>query len=121
MKGIGTDLTKLSRFEKLHLNERFIDRILTPLEKEDFFSINPESKQKFVAKRFAGKEAFSKAIGEGIGANLSFQDIEIRNNEKGAPRIKCLLGKFENTPCFISFSDEKMGDETLIIAVVLVC
>ncbi len=42
-------------------------------------------KTAFLAKRFAAKEAFSKALGTGIGRVVSFQDLTIRNNENGKP------------------------------------
>lgn len=120
MKGIGTDLTKLSRFNQLYFNERFISRVLTLREKEDFLATHPALRQKFIAKRFAGKEAFSKAIGTGIGAKLSFQDIEITSLPNTAPTIKCLHKNFKELQSLISFSDEKIENDVLIIAFVVV-
>ncbi|MFT7099297.1 MAG: holo-[acyl-carrier protein] synthase, partial [Rickettsiales bacterium] len=49
---------------------------------------NENIKVNYYAKRFAAKEAFSKAIGLGIGRGINFTDIEIINDSKGKPKIK---------------------------------
>lgn len=119
MIGVGIDLTRISRFEKLYNNQRFLNRILTNSEMEDLEAIKPELRKKFIAKKFAGKEALSKSIGEGIGGIINFKDIEIKSNSKGAPIIKCLKIDFEKINFRISFSDEKYENDLLIIAFVI--
>ena len=64
--GIGTDLTDVKRIEKLHqkYGRAFAERILHPVELTDFSAaVRPSF---FLAKRFAAKEAFAKAVGTGI-------------------------------------------------------
>ena len=121
--GLGTDITNISRFKKFIFNERFISRILTNNEKEVFFLLNEIRKINFLAKRFSGKEAFSKALGVGIGGQFqgkpfTFTSIEILNNSKGAPIINLLDENLRQTisRSFISYSDEK---DTLICTILL--
>lgn len=88
IKGIGIDIIELERIRKSMENPRFIDRILTEKEKESYLQLHNEARKiEFVAGRFAAKEAFAKAMGTGIG-KLSFQDIEVKNSELGAPFIE---------------------------------
>lgn len=90
IKGIGIDLIELERIEKaLEKNSRFAGRILTETEKELYFDkmTNSRRKTEFLAGRFAAKEAFAKACGQGIG-ELSFQDMEVITNKAGAPSLK---------------------------------
>jgi holo-[acyl-carrier protein] synthase len=114
--GLGTDITNVNRFTKLTSNERFIKRILTPTEIQNYFSTDVKKRANFLAKKFAGKEAFSKALGCGIGGAFlqkenifTFQSIEILKKESGAPVINLLQNYLKNhiTSSFISFSDEK--------------
>lgn len=87
IKGIGIDLIELDRIYKHIQNQRFIDRILTEKEKQIYTTLKSNTrKAEFLAGRFAAKEAFSKAIGTGLG-KLSFQDIEVLRDELGAPVI----------------------------------
>jgi holo-[acyl-carrier protein] synthase len=84
--GIGIDIVELERIEQLMMkNEIFIDRILTEEEKAIFSQLSPKRKVEFVAGRFAAKEAYAKAIGTGIGKNVSFHDIQIMNDDNGKP------------------------------------
>jgi len=64
--GIGTDLVELSRIAKIlkKYDERFSKKLLTDSEWPEF--INSARPARFLAKRFAAKEAFSKAIGTGL-------------------------------------------------------
>ena len=83
--GIGTDIVNIERVQTIILKNRdgFIKRVLTEHE-QDLFA-NKADSPAFLAKRFAAKEAFSKALGTGIGRVVSFQDLTIRNNENGKP------------------------------------
>lgn len=84
--GIGVDIVELDRIEKLNnQQESFSKRILTPQEWAYFSTLSDHRQVEFLAGRFAAKEAFSKAIGTGIGAEISFQDIEILPNEQNQP------------------------------------
>ena len=85
--GIGTDIIQISRVEATlgRLGDRFAQRILRPIEFARFQ--NHGSPARFLAKRFAAKEAAAKALGTGIGRGLSWQHIEIASNENGAPEL----------------------------------
>lgn len=88
IKGIGIDIIELSRIEEIsNQQQKFIDRILTPLEKEKLEVLTGRRRIEFIAGRFAAKEAFSKANGTGIGKELSFHDIETDNDPSGKPMI----------------------------------
>tara|TARA_B110000503_G_scaffold127718_1_gene197766 strand:- start:2928 stop:3302 length:375 start_codon:yes stop_codon:yes gene_type:complete len=88
---IGTDIVEIARIAEVleRQGERFIDRILTVSEKTLY---NQSKSVSFVAKRFAAKEAVAKALGTGIGRGVSFQDIVISNNAKGAPLVELSNG-----------------------------
>ena len=78
---IGIDLIQISRME--HLMERFGTKALKRfLHDEEILHVkNPRSAAGF----WAAKEAFSKALGTGIGAQCRFHDIIISKNDRGAP------------------------------------
>ena len=112
--GIGVDIVNNNRFKKLIKNKNFIKRVFTNYEQKS--SSNLKNKLNFYSKRFAAKEAFSKASGLGISKNLHFKNIEIINNKKGRPSIniqpltKKFLKKKFNVKSFktnLSLSDEK--------------
>ncbi|MGB0754711.1 MAG: holo-ACP synthase [Candidatus Pseudothioglobus sp.] len=83
--GIGTDIVSIERVQNILNKNRdgFINRVLTEHEKALF--ANKADSAAFCAKRFAAKEAFSKALGTGIGRIVSFQDLTVRSNEHGKP------------------------------------
>ena len=85
--GIGTDIVSIGRIEKTleRFGERFVQRILTPLERARFE--RTKSRAGYFAKRWAAKEAFSKAIGSGIHPPFTWQSISVGNNAKGAPLV----------------------------------
>ncbi|MHA6259828.1 holo-ACP synthase [Sporosarcina sp. CAU 1771] len=88
LEGIGLDIIELERIAKLDArNERFRTRILTKKEMDIYTSLTDHRRTEFLAGRFAGKEAFAKAKGTGIGASCSFLDIEIVPDEKGKPLL----------------------------------
>ena len=80
--GVGTDIVSIDRIKDIIAKNRdgFIKRVLTDHEQALF--ANKADSPAFCAKRFAAKEAFSKALGTGIGKEVSFQDLTVRNNEK---------------------------------------
>lgn len=96
--GIGIDLVSVGRIEDLVLQfkEKFLKKIFTENEISKAEKIKLSANNSlFFAKRFAAKEAFSKALGLGIGRGIDFCDIEIENNDLGQPKIKILNGKEE--------------------------
>lgn len=84
MRGIGIDLLDLNRID-IH-NDKLIRRILTEKEYACFLEMGPKRQREYVGGRFAGKEAYMKANGKGLG-DISFQDIEILNHESGQPYL----------------------------------
>mgnify|MGYP001193923848 FL=1 len=84
--GIGVDIVENSRIRKSINNKKFLLRIFT--KNEIAQSIKTNSKVAFFSKRFAAKEAFSKALGLGFRKSLNFKDISIINNKYGKPSIK---------------------------------
>ncbi|CRK85129.1 holo-ACP synthase [Neobacillus massiliamazoniensis] len=88
IKGIGIDIIELSRVEDVvNRTGKLVDRILTPSERDRFETLAGRRQVEFLAGRFAAKEAFSKAMGTGIGKDLSFLDIEIAVDPLGKPVI----------------------------------
>ncbi len=87
IKGVGTDIIEVKRIKKLmeEYGERFFQRILT--ENEINYCKKFSKPDLHFAGRFAGKEAYSKSIGMGVGKEFGWKDIEILNNEKGKPYI----------------------------------
>lgn len=85
--GIGCDIVGFERIENVlaRHDEAFIERILAP-EEYPLFNQRREKIQ-FLAGRWAAKEAASKALGTGIGAQASFREICIVNDERGAPSL----------------------------------
>jgi len=90
--GIGTDLAKIERFTAI-LQRRataITQRLLTTKEQEAMQQA--ASQAAFLAKRFAAKEALLKALGTGLRSGLSWQDMQVSNDELGKP-IMVLSGK----------------------------
>ncbi|MBF7020640.1 holo-ACP synthase [Staphylococcus sp. 18_1_E_LY] len=88
--GIGIDLIEIERIETLyHRQQKFVDRILSQQEIAKFNTFNnSKRKVEFLAGRFACKEAFSKALGTGLGKTIAFNDINCFNDELGKPCIE---------------------------------
>ena len=83
--GHGIDIEELASIQNaVEKREGFAQRILTDKEMERFASLKGRRQIEYLAGRWSAKEAFSKAMGTGIG-KLGFQDLEVLNDEKGAP------------------------------------
>jgi len=85
--GVGTDIVELARVQATYdrFGEHFVQRILMPEEIELF----RRSKQpvRFLAMRFAGKEATVKAMGTGFAHGVWLRDVGILNNSWGRPIV----------------------------------
>ena len=112
--GIGVDIVENKRIQKSIKNPLFKKRIYTSKELKQSYTVN--NKVAYFSKRFAAKEAFSKALGTGFRMNLNFKDIEIINDKIGKPnyvknkKISKIIQKnfkIKNYKCFLSISDEK--------------
>ena len=86
--GIGTDIVSIERIAGVleRHGERFVNRVLTPPERARFG--RTKLKASHLAKRWAAKEAFAKAIGTGIHAPFTWQSITVTRDRKGAPGIE---------------------------------
>ena len=86
--GIGTDVCSIERIARSleRFGDRFVKRILTEDERPRFE--RTRDKAGHLAKRFAAKEAFAKAIGTGIHAPFTWHCISVTRNPKGKPGIK---------------------------------
>jgi len=85
--GIGTDIVELSRMEATwaRFGEKFAERIL--MEEELALFKKARSPVRFLAMRFAGKEAAVKAIGTGFAHGVWLRDVGISNDDRGRPLI----------------------------------
>jgi holo-[acyl-carrier protein] synthase len=120
--GIGTDITSIDRFNssRQHM-DRMAGKILTDFELKEYSALT-EHHGKFLAKRWAVKEAVSKAFGTGISGDTRWKSIELRHNtHTGAPFI-CFYHQLNNSvetlgaKCHITLSDE--GNMTAAFAVI---
>ena len=120
--GIGVDIVENNRFKKLIKNKRFIHRICSPKEINNFKKKN--NKITYLSKRFSAKEAFVKALGSGFRNKLCFNDISILNDKSGKPyflfnqKIKNILKKKYKLIKFkahLSLSDEKKHSISYVI------
>ncbi|GAA0311527.1 holo-[acyl-carrier protein] synthase [Gracilibacillus halotolerans] len=105
--GIGIDLVEIDRITDIvEKGAKFVDRILTEREKELLHSYTSQRRKiEFIAGRFAAKEAFSKALGTGIG-EVGFKDIEILPDPKGAPHLTSIAVSDKKIHLSISHSKE---------------
>ena len=85
--GIGTDMVLVSRIEAVlgRQGERFAQRILTPTELQRFRDHSQPAR--YLAKRYAAKEAILKALGTGLAKGMSWQYMQIDNDAQGAPQV----------------------------------
>ena len=119
--GIGTDVCSIQRMQKSldRFGQRLVNRILTPAEQPRFARV--KDKGAHLAKRFAAKEAFSKAIGTGIHAPFTWHSITVTRNPRGKPGIEpspamaSHLKKLGVTDTHISLTDD--GDMAVAFVV----
>lgn len=92
--GIGTDIVEIGRIANMNdvTRDRLAKRVLTPDEYQHFHSLKTNSNNsnavRYLAKRWAGKEAAAKALGTGIANGVSFQHLEIKSLESGQPVLE---------------------------------
>ena len=111
IKGLGTDIVEIERIANAVENsDRLAQRVLTVSEMSIY--LNHNDKARYLAKRWAAKEAAAKALGTGIGRGISFQDFETTNDQLGAPKL-ALFGSAKSLAqskgadnYYLSISDE---------------
>ena len=113
LHGIGTDIIKISRISKSIKKKSFIKRLFN---NDEISKCNKtKNSANCFAKRFAAKEAFSKALGTGVAKGINFKEIIILNEKNGKPYIKLIDEtkkvvdkklKIKNYKISLSLSDE---------------
>lgn len=85
--GIGTDIAEISRFAALlaRHGQRFAKKILAPSELPEF--ARAADQPRFLAKRFAAKEAFGKALGTGVRAPATLPAVAVLHEASGKPYL----------------------------------
>jgi holo-[acyl-carrier protein] synthase len=88
--GTGVDIAAVSRLAALYARhgEMGMDRILSAAEQEDFLRVSEDNRGRFLARRWAAKEAFGKALGVGIGPPATLTAIGVAHDDLGKP---CLV------------------------------
>ena len=86
--GLGSDLCNIERIANSldRYGERFLQRVFTVAEQAKA-ARRPHTRAGTLAKRFAAKEAFSKAVGTGFKAGVFMKDIGVVNAPSGAPTL----------------------------------
>ncbi len=119
--GVGSDIIDISRIQKLLKNDTFKKKVFS--SKEIKIIETKSNRIASYAKRFAAKEAFSKALGTGISKGLSFKEISIINDKNGKPYIE-LSGKTKSIvrlilkkkyKIFLTISDERKYALAMVI------
>ncbi|MGB4881482.1 MAG: holo-ACP synthase [Neisseria sp.] len=111
--GIGTDIVTISRIERLYKKYgiTFAERMLSRIELLEFTDASDQVN--FLAKRFAAKEAFGKAVGTGLRVPVTLRQIGVGHDALGKPEFICepelqqWLNKKRIQEVHLSFSDEK--------------
>ena len=111
--GVGTDLVEIVRIEKAlaRHGERFARRVLCEPELRRFLAHRQPAS--YLAKRFAAKEAFTKALGTGIKAPANWHGVWVVNQRSGKPELefskelRFLLSERGITRAHLSLSDER--------------
>ena len=122
--GIGTDIVNIKRIEHSlkKYGIRFKNKIFS--KSEILYCDKKKNSSAFYAKRFAAKEALSKALGIGIRKQVNFKNIEISNNIQGRPSIllkgraaKYLEKKIKNKKykIYLSLSDDRPWAQATVI------
>tara|TARA_Y100000588_G_scaffold71303_2_gene73295 strand:+ start:1828 stop:2217 length:390 start_codon:yes stop_codon:yes gene_type:complete len=90
IKGTGADVLEKQRIERLFYSygKKFVRRILTDKEIKELDKKNNDIKKiSYLSNNFACKEALSKALGLGFSEGITYKDLEILRDKKGAPKI----------------------------------
>jgi holo-[acyl-carrier protein] synthase len=119
--GIGTDVTSIDRIRNSRVElDKLANKILTEYELSEYQKHVDKNPERFLAKRWAAKEAISKAWGTGISGDTRFKSIEIRHDTQGRPTV-CFWDKLKSNAevlgvkCHLSLSDE--GDTVIAYSI----
>ena len=111
---IGSDLCNIERIQRSldRFGERFEQRVFTEVERAKA-ARRPFTKAGTLAKRFAAKEAFSKAVGTGFKAGVFMRDIGVVNASSGAPTLKLTGGAAARLTAIVPAGHEPVVHLTL--------
>lgn len=126
--GVGTDTVVIERVRAIHARwgEKFARRVLGPSEYQEYQRrkgrgvAGDDRAVRYLAKRFAAKEAIGKALGVGLFHPMSLHSVEILNDRRGAPLAKThkALADYVNQHQYqihVSISDELDNAQALAI------
>jgi len=87
--GLGSDICDIRRIEKVieQYGDRFLERVFTPTERSKAMRRTEKIRAATFAKRFAAKEAASKALGTGFRKGVFFSDLGVANLPSGQPTL----------------------------------
>jgi len=113
IKGIGIDIVSVCRLEKIldDYGMRFARKVLAQNELEEY--LTNQYPARFLAKRFAAKEAMVKAMGTGFRNGIHLNHISVTHGSAGQPEIQCVKRAYEYlsstgaSSIFLSLSDEE--------------
>jgi holo-[acyl-carrier protein] synthase len=123
--GIGNDLIDIRRIEKTieRFGDKFIQRIFTPIEQKK--SDARANRAASYAKRYAAKEACSKALGTGFRAGIYWRDMGVVNLSSGKPTMALTGGALERLkaitpPGMVPQIDVSITDEEEMAYVIVI-
>ncbi|MDR3054124.1 MAG: holo-ACP synthase [Zoogloeaceae bacterium] len=87
--GIGTDIVAVERLQRLYKKhgDAALEKLLAPSERADFAQVAPAGQGRFLAKRWAAKEALGKALGTGLRPPATATAIAVTHDDLGKPRF----------------------------------
>ena len=119
--GVGIDIVEHKRIARIHIRygEKFARRILDEMEMDDYRKA--PSQVSLLAKRFAAKEAASKALGTGFARGITLNMICVRHDNDGRPLLELCASAAEHanklgavTP-WLSISDEENYSIAMVV------
>lgn len=124
--GIGSDLCSIPRIQRSldRFGDRFVNRVFTEVERKRC-EARPLTRAGSYAKRFAAKEAFSKAVGTGFRRGVFMRDIGVVNLASGAPtlaltggakaRLDDLLPEGHGPRIFLTMTDDHPFAQAFVV------
>ena len=119
--GVGIDIVEHTRIARVHMRfgEKFAMRILDELEMEEYRKVT--LKDRFLAKRFAAKEAATKALGTGFSRGISLNMVCVRHDSNGRPLLEFQANASEYADTlgivtkWLSISDEENYSTAMVV------
>ena len=121
IRGTGVDIVEVQRLESSiqRYGQRFLDRLFTRREQE--YCSSKANQYEHYAVRFAGKEAFLKAVGTGLRDGITWHDMEFLNDELGKPiahyrgQLAVLMEQMGIQYVHVSFSHTRNSAVAMVI------